>query len=70
MTGTEYKGNYSAGKVLGDPVETVVIAGEDLFEARTALERIRGLIAEGDEAREEALRLLDTFSVVNFKYLI
>ena len=70
MTGTEYKGNYSAGKVLGEPVETVVIAGEDLLEARTDLERIRGLIDEGDEAREESLRLLDKFATVYFKYLI
>ena len=58
------------GKVLGEPVETLVIEGDDLLYARETLERLRGLIDEGDDAREEALRLLDKFAVVSFKYLI
>jgi len=59
------------GKLIGgEPVERLVIEGDDLLYARETLERLRVLIDEGDEAREEALRLIDKFATVNFKHLI
>lgn len=53
-----------------EPVSSVLIVGDSFRYAIKDLERLRRLIDEGDDAREEALRLLDKFACVNFKHLI